>query len=414
MITQQEQRGWLIVASLFVVLLLVFGSGYNTVSVFVPALLKAFPRWSRAEVALLPSVLAFSAGISVLPIGWLLDRVEARVVMISGAIASGSAFLIASCANSLFPMIAAYLVLGVGITAATVLPASLVIANWFEARRGLAMGIAISGTTVGGTVMTLVASSVILGRGWRSAYIALGLPMIVIAVPLLMLTIRTRPPGAAKLSVAEGAERLEGFDTPEGLHSRSFWMLVIANLCFGCAAAGAVVHMVAYLEAIGYRASSAALAMSIFFGFAALGKVAMGYVADRISARLALAADFAATAIAFIMVFGAAHLILLAAFIAICGIAGAAPLVLLPLLVAESLGRRRYGVLGALAGIAGTIGATVGPIVAGRIFDLTGSYDGAFRLFILLDIIGAFAAFACRPYAARKSRLAIAPAQASA
>jgi MFS family permease len=411
--TPQERRGWLIVASLFIVLLFVFGSGYNTVSVFVPALLRAFPHWSRAEVALLPSVLAFSAGISVLPIGWLLDRVEARLAMVSGAIASSVAFLIASGANSFFPMMAAYLLLGIGISAATVLPASLVLANWFDARRGLAMGIAISGTTVGGMVMTLVASSVILGRGWRSAYIALGLPMIVIVVPLLMLTIRSRPPRALKLRVAESAEGLEGFEMVQALHARSFWMLVIANLCFGFAAAGAVVHMVAYLEGIGYRASSAALAMSVFFGCAALGKVGMGYAADRISARLALAADFAATALAFVMVFGAAHLVVLAAFIMVCGVAAAAPLALLPLLVAESLGRRRYGTLGALTGIAGTVGATVGPVVAGRIFDTTGSYAGAFQLFIVLDIIGAVAAFACPPYAGPTSVVTISSVHAS-
>jgi MFS family permease len=407
--TQQERRGWLIVASLFVVLLLVFGSGYNTVAVFVPALLRAFPHWSRAEVALLPSVLALSAGVSVLPIGWLLDRVEARLVMVFGAVASGSAFLIASRASSLVPMMAAYLLLGVGISAATVLPASLVLANWFDARRGLAMGVAISGTTVGGMVMTLIASSLILGWGWRIAYVALGMPMIVVVVPLLALTVRSRPPGMVKLSVAEGAGQLEGFEMPDALRARSFWMLAIANLCFGFAAAGAVVHMAAYLEGVGYRANSAALAMSVFFGCAALGKVAMGYMADRISARLTLAADFAAAAVVFIMVFGAAHTVLLALFIALFGMAVAAPLVLLPLLVAESLGRRRYGVLGALTGIAGTIGATVGPVVAGRIFDITGSYAGAFELFILLDVIGGVAAFACQPYAIQNSRVGIAP-----
>jgi MFS family permease len=407
--TQQERRGWLIVASLFVVLLLVFGSGYNTVAVFVPALLRAFPHWSRAEVALLPSVLALSAGVSVLPIGWLLDRIEARLVMVCGAVAAGSAFLIASRADSLFPMMAAYLLLGIGISAATVLPASLVLANWFEARRGLAMGIAISGTTVGGMVMTLVASSVIIGRGWRIAYIALGLPMIIIAVPLVVLTIRSRPPGVVEQGVAQRTERLEGFETLEALRARSFWMLVIANLCFGFAAAGTVAHMVAYLEGVGYKPASAALAMSSFFGCAALGKVTMGYVADRISARLALAADFAATALAFVMVFGAAHLVVLAVFAVVFGVAAAAPLVLLPLLVAESLGRRRYGVLGALTGIAGTLGATVGPVVAGRIFDITGSYAGAFELFILLDIIGAIAAFACQPYARPSPRRAITP-----
>ncbi|HJU12337.1 MAG TPA: MFS transporter, partial [Candidatus Binataceae bacterium] len=412
--TQQERRGWLIVASLFIVLLLVFGSGYNTVAVFLPALLKAFPHWSRAEVALLPSVLALSAGISVLPIGWLLDGIEARIVMVFGAVAAGLAFLIASRANSLLPMMGAYLLVGVGISAATVLPGSLVLANWFNARRGLAMGIAISGTTVGGMVMTLAASSLILTRGWRAAYVALGTPMIVVVVPLLLLTIRSRPPGEVKLSIAESAQQLEGFETLEALRTRSFWMLTIANLCFGFAAAGAVVHMVAYLEGIGYKASSAALAMSVFFGCAAAGKVAMGYVADRISARRALAADFAATALVFVMVFGAARLFVLAVFIVLVGVVAAGPLVLLPLLVAESLGRRRYGALGALTGLAGTIGATVGPLIAGRIFDLTGSYADAFQLFILLDIIGAIAAFACQPYGSRSSRVSIAPIPASA
>lgn len=412
--TQQERRGWRIVASLFIVLLLVFGGGYNTVAVFVPALLRAFPQWSRAEVALLPSLLALSAGVSVLPIGWLLDRVEARLVMVVGAVASGSAFLIASQANALFPMMAAYMILGVGITAATVLPGSLVLANWFDARRGLAMGIAISGTTVGGMVMTLVASSVILGRGWRIAYVALAVPMIVVVVPLVVLMVRSRPPGMMKSSVAQSAGQLEGFETLEALRARSFWMLVIANLCFGFAAAGTVAHMVAYLEGVGYKANSAALAMSLFFGCAAFGKVAMGYVADRVSARLALAADFAATALAFVMVFGIAHLMVLAVFIILFGVAAAAPLVLLPLLVAESLGRRCYGVLGALTGIAGTIGATAGPVVAGRIFDMTGSYSRAFEFFILLDIIGAVAAFACQPYARQSARIAIAPVPASA
>jgi len=411
--TEQERRGWLIVASLFLVMLLVFGSGYDTVAIFVPALLKAFPHWSRARVALLPSVLALSAGVSVIPIGWLLDRVEAKLVMIFGALAAGGAFLIASASNSLAPMLAAYLLVGVGISAGTVLPGSLVLANWFESRRGLAMGIAIAGTTVGGMIMTLVASQVILGPGWRAAYVALAAPMILVAVPLIAVMVRSRPPGAAKMTVAEGAERLEGFEALEAIRSRSFWMLVVAHLCFGIAAAGTVVHFVAYLEGVGYKASSAALAMSVFFGFAALGKVAMGYVADHISARLALAADFGSAALAFLMVFSAARVAVLSLFILVFGVAAAAPLVLLPLLVAESLGRRRYGVLSALTGLAGTVGATAGPLIAGRIFDLTGSYIDAFELFVLLDVIGAVAAFACQPYASR-TRVRLAPMPASA
>jgi len=411
--TQQERRAWFIVASFFIVLLLIAGSGADTFGVFVPALLKTFPHWSRARVALLPSALFFSWGVSVIPIGWLLDRVEARIVMIFGALAAGGAFLIASRSNSLSPMIVAYSLLGVGISAATLSPAAFVLANWFEARRGLAMGITMSGTTAGGMVMTLVANQLISESGWRAAYVALGVPMIVVVVPLTAVVVRSRPPRAVEMTVAQGARLLEGFEALEALRTRSFWMLVIANLCFGFVAVGTVVHMIAYLEGLGYKAGNAALAMSILFGLAGLGKVAMGYVADRISARRALVVNFAAAALAFLLVFGAGHVFLLAVFILTFGVAAGAPVALLPLLLAESLGRRRYGVLGALTGVAGTIGGAAGPVIAGRIFDITGGYAGAFELFILANVIGALAAFVCQSYA-KSAGISIALAPASA
>ena len=87
-----------------------FGGGYNTVPVFLPALLRAFPAWSHQRVSILPSVLAASAGVSVLPVGWLIDRVEARVVMVFGVLAAGLSFMIASQSDALAPLIAAYLV----------------------------------------------------------------------------------------------------------------------------------------------------------------------------------------------------------------------------------------------------------------------------------------------------------------
>jgi fucose permease len=116
---QQERRGWLIVATLFLVLLLVFGFAYRIIGVFVPALLKAFPDWARAKLSLLPSVMAFSAGVTVLPIGGLLDRVEARIVMIFSAITAGGALLIASRSHLFALLITVYL-LGIGLSAALV------------------------------------------------------------------------------------------------------------------------------------------------------------------------------------------------------------------------------------------------------------------------------------------------------
>jgi MFS family permease len=403
--TQRERHGWLIVASLFVALLIVFGGGYNTVPVLLPALLRGFPTWSRWQVSLLPSVLALSAGVSVLPVGWLVDRIEARTVMIGGALAAGTALLIASQVHSLFPMMAAYLLLGVGISAGTVLPGSLVLANWFTERRGLAMGIAISGTTVGGMVMTLVASHVIRHWDWRTAYLALAAPMILVVTPLVALTVRSRPPGIVKMTVAQAADTLEGFEVGAALYTRSFWMIAIANFCFAFAAAGSAIPMVAYLEGVGYKGGGAAFAMSLIFGFAAIGKVLMGFLADRLTARRALALNFAVQVIGLSLVFSTAHLWVLVVFVVVFGLSLAPPLMLLPLLVAESLGLKRFGFICGLTGLAQTFGAAVGPQASGWIFDVTNSYATAFELFIAINVVAAVVAFLCLPYAVERSRM---------
>jgi MFS family permease len=401
--TQHERRGWLIVAVMFVTLVLVFGGGYDTVPVFVPALLRGFPNWSRAQVSLLPSVLALSAGISVLPVGWLVDRIEARIVIIAGALLAGGAFFLASASHSLATMISAYLILGVGISAGTVLPASLVLANWFTERRGLAMGIALSGSTVGGSLMTLVAGHLFQVIGWRTAYVVLGLPMIVVTVPLVALIVRSRPPGTVPMTVAESAELLEGFETGEALRTRSFWMIVLANFCFALSATGSLIHMVAYLEGVGYKTSAAALVVSLIFAFAALGKVVMGFIADRLTARIALVLCFVTQAAGLSIVFGAARIGIILAFVPIYGMSIAAPLMLLPLLTAESLGIKRYGLLAGLGGLAQTFGAMIGPIVAGRIFDITTSYTLAFELCIAVMIIGAAVSYSCRSYTSERT-----------
>src|SRR5712692_1259637 len=367
--TQQEREGWFIVGSLFVIVLIV---------------------------------------------GWLLDRVEARIVMVVGALIAGISFLIASQANSLSTMVVAYLMMGVAISAGTVVPGSFVVANWFQGRRGLAMGISNSGTTTGGMVMSLIGSAVMLRWGWRAGYIALGLPMLFIAMPLIVLMVRSRPPGTVKMTVAEAGQKLEGFETAQALRTRSFWMIVIARFCFASAATGTVIHMVAYLIEIGYKPGNAALVMSLMFGIATIGKITMGFLADRLTARITLLINFIVQATVLLLSFGLSHPIVIGLFMLIFGLTFAAPLTLLPLLVAESLGLRRYGSLSGITSVSQTAGAMVGPIIAGRIFDVTHSYTAAFELMMVVNLLGAAVTFTCVSYEREQSRMVTAAAAASA
>src|SRR5207245_6015691 len=135
--TGRERRSGLAVGSLFATLFRVFGSGYHPAGVFFPPLLDHF-GWPRAQLSLLQTTLALSAGLVVPLVGWLLDRLEARVVIVAGAAATGIGFLLASRADAFVPMVVAFVLIGLGLGAATLLPVSLVVANRCGARRGRA------------------------------------------------------------------------------------------------------------------------------------------------------------------------------------------------------------------------------------------------------------------------------------
>jgi sugar phosphate permease len=412
--TQRERQGWIIVASLFVVLMFVFGSGYNTGGLFFPHLLKHF-GWPRAQLSTLQGLaLPISAGISAPLIGWLLDRVEARIVMVAGAIMTGASFLIASRVDSFGPLFGAYVLLGVGIGASTLLPCALVIANWFGARRGLAMGLAFAGTSLGGAAMTLVGNFAIARGGWREGYVALAIPMFVVVIPLVIIVVRTRPPQAEGLSVAQASDALPGFELREAFRSRSFWMISAAQFFFAAVAAGTGLHLITYLTEVGYTASFAAGMMSLAYVFAAFGKLGMGLFADRVSARIALTCNFLAACVGMILIFGAARTSVLIPFVLIFGLTLGAPLVLIPMLVAESLGLKRFGSIGGIAGVFNTLGAFVGPVGAGKIYDLGGSYLPAFEVFVIMCLLGAAVTWSCRSFESEQARQPSAPVPATA
>jgi len=329
--------------------------------------------------------------------------------MVVGAAVAGGAWLLASRARSYPALVAAYIIMGVGLTGATLLPASLIIANWFAAKRGTAMGLTIAGTSSGGAVMTFVAAAVIVRAGWRMAYVTLAIPMFVVVIPLVLFMIRTRPdeaPAAAgqTVSVAAASDALPGFELSEAFRTRSFWMLCAAQFLFATVAAGAGLHLIPYLIGQGYKEAFAAGMMSIVFLFTTAGKMIMGFASDRISARVALVMNFVGSALGMVLIFGARNPLILYPFVAMFGFTLGAPLVLIPLLTADCLGIKRFGAIAGVAGVWNTLGAFIGPVMLGQIFDMTGSYSSAFEICFVLNIIGAAATMACLPYEEEQER----------
>jgi sugar phosphate permease len=407
--TAVDSSATVVLATVFATLFFVFGGGFGTTGVFFTPLLDEF-GWSRSQVSMLQTGLVLAAGVAVPFVGLLLDRVEAGVVIAAGAGASGLGFVLASQATTFAAMLTAYVVVGLGIGAATLLPCSLVIANWYGARRGLALGVGMAGTSAGGMVMTVVASRVTAAAGWRAAYVALGLPMLAVApVVLALVTTRPRraaPPGAVAVEVAPPA----GLEVADALRTPAFWLVATAQLCFAFSVSGVNLHVVPHLIGLGYTAERAAELFGLALGLAGAGKLAMGFLGDRLGARWALMLTFVLTAIGLVLLRFAAQPTPAAAFVVVYGFAVGAPLTLVPLLLAESLGLRRFGTLSGLAGVFNVLGGAAGPLLAGRVFDATGSYEAAFTLFTATLVAGALAAGACAPLRAAAPAAAAVPA----
>jgi MFS family permease len=375
--------------------------------------IKSF-GWTRAMFATLSGIGALMAGASGPVVGWLIDRIGARKVMITGAIGFALCYFALSRATSFLAFMLLFSGIGVGVTATTLIPASLVVTNWFPEQRGLALGITFAGIPLGGTGITMLANYAVTHFGWRVGYVVMGLPIAAIVVPLLAIVVQTRPVDGTKS--AEDVETLSatvmpGLEVGEALRTRSFWMVSAAQLLSLTAFIGAGAHFIPYLVGLGYSATTAASMSSVMFAFSAAGTFLIGPVADRLNGRTALALVYVFGAIGLLLLLGARVGAMLGTYVVLFGLVANTPTVLIPMVMVESLGIRRLGSVLGLSGIFATIGFAAGPILAGRIFDVTRSYFDAFALFVLLAIVSAAAIATCLPLAVEQSR--IAPSAAS-
>jgi len=411
--TEGSARHWIVIGVLFVSWFMVWGGGANTGPVFFVPVLKTF-GWSRTRLSFGYAVAAFSAGAAGPLIGWLVDRFDVRKVMVAGVAMVVCGYLALAHTHAYGQFVLINLGLGLGFVACTAIPASKVVANWFEARRGMAMGVMLSGASIGGAIFTPVMARVIAGYGWRGAYVVLAVLIGAITIPLLTVFLRSRPdaeaaPASAEREAAPTAPiTLAGLEIKEALVSRSLWLIALAQFITFSLWSGLGQHFVAYLVSIGYTPQFSSQMLGLFYLITTGGTVLSGPISDRITARYAFAVTSILSALSMLLLLGSREIAALAAYVAVGGMMCGASGVLMPLLILEALGMKRYGALMGISGIFGTLGFAAGPVVTGRIFDLTGSYAGALWMFAAAMVVCTLAVLACRSFEA-----AIAPPAAA-
>ncbi len=397
----QSAGVWPVIWSLALVQFILLGPTYGTLGYFYAPWISEF-GWDHARVALTTAAFLFAQGAVSPLVGWLLDRVPAQIVMTVAAVAVVIGYLWASTIHSFVPMVAAFALIGAGVSASTYVPCMMVAANWATQRRSLALGIVLAGAAMGGTVLAPVFEVLLVHFGWRAAMVWLTVPMWLVAIPLILLMIRTRPPSAAGVrSVKEEAQSLSGLDLGPALMSAAFWMLVATEFIYNMGYQGFVHHLMTYYIGAGFRPQRAAIILAFLTLFTMVGAIALGEFADKRGIRIVLIGSLIGLAASFLVVLGATSRDFGTAF-AVASMIGAglsvgASATLLPAILAEALGLRRYGTLWGIVRLIGWIGGGFGPFLSGQIFDRTGTYRLSFEFCAACMLVGACAAAMIRP-----------------
>lgn len=401
----ERKSAALVVVALWLCLALLWGATMSTNGMFYRPVSAAF-HTSRATVSMLSSLLAFGLCGGSLLSGWLLGLLDARRIMMAGTVLLALAYLCASQAASFELLLACHVLMGFGVGICTLIPVSFIVGNWFEKGRvGLAMGITMTGAALGGSAMVMVVGYFISRWGWRWAYFAVAMPMLLVVVPILS-RLQSRPPWqTAAVRDARQAPGGSGLEVGAALRRREFWFIALAEFCFGFVTSSMVNHLAPYIEGLGYSTERSAAILGMAFALTSVGKIALGLTTDWIGSRWAVAIDFLVYAASMGLLMGAARPAILMTGMVFWGLSFGVPIALLPLLIIQSLGLKHYGAISALISLAFTAGNVSGPIVIGHIFDVSGSYTMAFLVSVGCLILAAGAGLACRPLSQTQAEL---------
>jgi MFS family permease len=404
--------GWWVVAASFAILFVSVGVGLYAPPVFLVPLQGHF-GWSRATISGGFAVAAVMSGVLSPLVGVLIDRYGVRRVVALGALVMGSAFALMGLMEALWQLYAINMLAAVGITCVAWIPNQTLVSNWFDRKRGLAMGVALAGIGFGGSVMAPLAGVLIDRVGWRLAFAGLSSLVVLVIIPLALTVVRGRPadlgllpdgdpeggrePGAARPESGGDGERFPGLELAESLRTAAFWMLLLCQFLAVFGGMSIVGHLVALLTDAGsdIQRASGALGFAILASVA--GRLLFGLLADRFPKRYVMAAALLIHAVAVLFLFRIQSAGALPAFVIAFGPALGGAAVLMPLLVGECFGLISFGKILGLIMLAATLGAAIGQVLTGWIFDVTGHYTIAFVLHLAAFLAGAALVCFLRP-----------------
>ncbi len=379
--------GWYIVLGMLLVLLIHGGTGFYIFGIFYVPLNNEF-GWDRSTVATAISLYIFIIAMTGPLIGSLTDKAGARKIITFGAAVASLTFLLLSRTATLWQFYLGYTVLGMAFSACGLIPANTLLSNWFVARRGLAIGIATAGISLGAILLTNAGGYILNTLGWRNTYLFLGILTGLLVVPYVLLVVKDRPEeigrplpdkeaGGANAAITTADSGRQDWPLQKAVKDPSLWLLLTAFGFVFINISAVLQFEVDYFIENGLSEVTAASILGLTGGAGGLGKIFFGYMADRTSPKTGMIASLAVQMLAILLLLHTGPAFVWG-FAVIYGFSMGAQLALQPLLIGQFYGNAAFGTLLGLVAAAGAAGTAIGPLLAGHLRDAAVSYTWIF------------------------------------
>jgi MFS transporter, OFA family, oxalate/formate antiporter len=287
----------------------------------------------------------------------------------------------------------------------------VLVARWFTAQRGRAMGYAYLGLGLGGVVSPQLANFFTRMFGWRHAIEFVGLLTLIVLIPVGIWVTRSAPSevglfpdGANAPSPQEvRADAAASGGVMAAASTLNFWLILLGSTLVVDAIGAVIQHFILFLKDQGYSAATASKFSTALLASSLGGRVIVGYLADRFRKKNTMAFFYALLSASLLLLASAHQPAIVWTFALFFGFAMGADYMLIPLVTAECFGTSSLGKLLALIIMGYSLGQWGAPWIAGKIFDARHSYDLAWKIMAAAGLLGAAAIYAISIPASKKS-----------
>ncbi len=383
---------WLTMLGITLVTFFGLGTPWYIMAVLFEPLVQDF-GWGRGAYSVATSIHVVLSTVGSAPVGYMVDRWGARRVMLVSSLASGLAWLLMGVVGqldrqtALWALYLLYGLLGIGAAGTGLVPAGAIIVRRFAGQRGRIMGLSIVGAGLPGMVLVPLAAPFIAAYGWRPMVVVLGVLVLLACIVACLWLLPDDAADGCGPRPAARPRRVPGISMAQALRAAPFWWISVAFLLSQFAAYGVQAHAVPYLID---RGLSPLLAAQLWAGLAlagVVGKITVGSAADHVSPAWLTLLSFGLQGAAVVAALVWPGMGGALALVVLSGLGMGGQMVIKPLLIERGFGSAAFGAISGASVLATLPGVAVGQLLAGYLYDATGSYSQSYIVFIVAFLV---------------------------